>query len=189
MPFKFDQQVLDCLAGTSRCLSAYDIARALSEFHPVPIRAASIYRCLERLIAKNLVRKVVSQSAFVAVPANVQSDDLELLVVTCSSCRRSEVHATAYARTVLAAARSRGFCPTELHLEAIGTCPACASELLGPRECASQTPSKSKTYHGHEEVRPDRPSVCLRGLVSQHRASEKGTKPAPAPHDRASAIP
>jgi Fe2+ or Zn2+ uptake regulation protein len=125
VPFKHDKDVLDALSASDRCLSAYEIAEVLSRGGPDPIRANSVYRCLERLIANGYAMKIVSQNAFLATPRRVTAHERALLVVTCSRCRCYHVQPTTHGTVVLAAARRQGFQPSKMHLEVVGLCASC----------------------------------------------------------------
>lgn len=125
--FKYDTDVLDCLAASRRCLSAYEISRSLSAAHKHPVRAVSVYRCLARLVADGLALKLVSQNAFIARTKAGPADVGGLLVITCHICKAYEIERTAYGRRIGAAAEDAGFRPSTVHLEIIGQCARCRS--------------------------------------------------------------
>ena len=125
--FKYDTDVLDCLAASRRCLSAYEISKALSAAHKHPVRAVSVYRCLARLVAHGLALKVVSQNAFIASTKAAPANAGGLLVITCDICKAYEIKRTAYGPRISAAAEDAGFRPSTVHLEIIGQCARCRS--------------------------------------------------------------
>lgn len=141
--FKYDTDVLDCLAASGKCLSAYEISRALSAAHKHPVRAVSIYRCLARLVADGLALKVVSQNAFIARTKAGPADGCGLLVITCHICKAYELQSTAYGSRISAAAERAGFRTSTVHLEVIGQCARCrSSERVeeGPRKVTILAP-------------------------------------------------
>lgn len=127
MAFKYDTDVLDCLAASGRCLGAYEISGILSEAHKHPVRAVSVYRCLARLVADGLALRVVSQNAFIASSRAGCADRGGLLVISCPVCKAYVAKRTAHGLRIGAAAESAGFRPSTVYLEAIGKCRRCRS--------------------------------------------------------------
>jgi Fur family zinc uptake transcriptional regulator len=112
-----ERLVLARLAATGEPLKAYQL---LEQVREDGVNAPmTVYRALDRLIARGLARRVANLNAFVA--AQVETGDGVGALLICRRCNRTIERAVDRDRfeTLLAAA---GFEIDEIHIEAFGAC-------------------------------------------------------------------
>lgn len=118
-------EVYRTLVDLDRAASAYEIADRLSEREGRRVPANSVYRILDLFVQSNLVRRVESANAFVAVAHPECRHDCAFLI--CDACGTvAHVDDDRLARQFRRLAKASGFEPRRPVIEMHGRCAACA---------------------------------------------------------------
>jgi Fur family transcriptional regulator, zinc uptake regulator len=119
------QRVLAVLAATNKPLSAYEIAKKLSDKRKV--QAVQVYRALEFLQEADCIHRIASRSAFFACD-HLHGESETAVFMVCQSCGVvQEAGSELVARGLLGAVRKAGFKPEHLMVEVEGECAKCAA--------------------------------------------------------------
>jgi len=111
---------------------AYELARRLQFRMSRRISVNSVYRILGALELRDLVRRIESLKAWVAVPRRSASNSLHLICSGCGTIR--SIAAPSVAEHLGRLAQSRRFAARRLVLETIGLCSRCASQSQSAQE-------------------------------------------------------
>lgn len=118
-------EVYKILVELGRAASAYEVADQLSEREGRRVPANSIYRILDLFVQTNLVRRVESTNAFIAIAHPECQHDCAFLI--CDACGTvAHVDDDRLARQFRNLAKASGFKPTRPVIEMHGRCAACA---------------------------------------------------------------
>lgn len=117
--------VQKAISGTGRPLTAYEIL-ALPKIRAAGMKAPlTIYRALEKLIARGLVHRIESLNAF--MPCDHGPHDHATGFLICDDCGRTlELHLQACENHLSGHARDQGFDVKAMRVEMTGRCPDCA---------------------------------------------------------------
>ena len=125
--------VFNVLADADRPLSAYDIAERSSARRKRRVAANSVYRILDLFVAKNIVLRIESASAYAANPHPGCVHDCMFLV--CTACGRIEhVDDDPVAHGVRRTADGEGFKVDRTVIEAHGVCEDCRAQHAVDRD-------------------------------------------------------
>jgi Fur family zinc uptake transcriptional regulator len=120
------RMVLDVLAGLNRSAGAYELLDLLK---PEGVKAIpTIYRALNELEEKGLVRHLASTKSFVAVSDRLDTEQQKVMLV-CEQCRSvTPIHDAGTVNALTNNAQTAGFTVQSRYLELVGTCTNCSRQ-------------------------------------------------------------
>lgn len=134
-PADLDRLVLEQLRASNRALGAYAIAQR-SRRTPSPLAPNQVYRILNRLIERGIVRRVELLSAYICIQPGQTG------VAVCRNCRTvAAFEADVLSDPLESFCRARGFAPSKAIIEVSGLCPHCHPRRTGA------APLKDKDSH------------------------------------------
>lgn len=120
------RRILELVWGSHNPIGAYAIMDRLRQEDTRQAAPPTVYRALEFLIEQGLIHRIESLNAFVGCDHPESRHVTQFLI--CKTCGAAmEIADEAILQSVQQSAENTGFRVERLNIEALGLCPACAS--------------------------------------------------------------
>lgn len=118
------KEIFSIIWGSHKALTAAEIMEKLGNNHP-PVT----YRALDFLVKNNLIHHVTSLNSYVGC-SHISTDEHIGQLLICSHCRHVlEVDSRPLLGHLHQTAKNNGFAIEQTHIEVLGLCKSCQSQL------------------------------------------------------------